>query len=62
MSSYRLKAHRLDENEVSLIRLRKTIGMVFEKSRVRPEKKFPVNLLKKRNKTQEREKISFKLL
>ncbi len=34
------QAHRLDENEVSVIRLRKTIVMVFEKSRAWAEKKF----------------------
>ncbi len=44
------QAHRLDENEVSVIRLRKTIVMVFEKSRAWPEKKFPANILKKKRK------------
>jgi len=44
------QAHRLDENEVSVIRLRKTIVMVFEKSRAWAEKKFPPNILKKKRK------------
>ncbi len=34
------QAHRLDENKILAIRLRKTIVMVFEKSRAWPEKKF----------------------
>jgi len=37
VSSYRLKPLLPDENEVSVIKLRKTIVMVFEKSRGRAE-------------------------
>jgi hypothetical protein len=40
VSSYRLKPLLPDENEVSAIKLRKTIVMVFEKSRARAEKIF----------------------
>jgi len=47
VSSYRLKAHRLDENEVSVIKLRKTIGMVFEKSRAGVEKKSTPQYIEK---------------
>ena len=49
-SSYRLKPYLLDENEVSVFKLRKTIVMVFEKSRAGAEKKFPPNALKKKKK------------
>jgi len=49
-SSYRLKAHRLDENDVSVIKLRKTIVMVYEKSRAGVEKNSTPNMLKKQDK------------
>lgn len=40
------QAHRLDENEVSVIKLRKTIVTLFEKSRAGTEKNIPPNKLK----------------
>ncbi len=40
VSDYRLKPLPSDKNEVSFTKLRKTIGMVFEKSRAWAEKKF----------------------
>ncbi len=40
VSDYRLKPLPPDKNEVSISKLRKTIVMVFEKSRARAEKKI----------------------
>ena len=56
------QAHRLDENKFSVIRLRKTIVMVFEKSRAWAEKNFPPNMLKKKRKFSDRKKTPLKRL